>query len=206
MSIRAHAGRLRELTNLADLGSQLDVLLRTALDLLLGRHIDDCELVFDWQIRGGGRSCSRTFGRQLSLACAAQRCAGAGASVHDLKFSFQLRSCKPRPSSRPLQWADSSTTITQRGVPHSHNGEQQERRVDWHGRHGQDVLAAVEYGGMEVSSACDSATSLSFAIGKSSFVPPSSLFMMTVSAFGSSMAHVQAGAVLVTSTWTCCCP
>jgi hypothetical protein len=33
--------------HLADLGAQLDVLRRTALDLLLGRH-DDCELVLDF--------------------------------------------------------------------------------------------------------------------------------------------------------------
>jgi hypothetical protein len=68
LSIRARLSRLY-FTNLADLGSKLrdvsknanstvivtadlDVLLRTALDLLLGRHID-CELVFDWRIRGG---------------------------------------------------------------------------------------------------------------------------------------------------------
>lgn len=34
-------------TDLADLGSQLDVLLRTALDLLLGRHVLGCVLVLD---------------------------------------------------------------------------------------------------------------------------------------------------------------
>lgn len=41
LSVRARAGRedCWGVTDLADLGSKLDVLLRTALDLLLGRHV-----------------------------------------------------------------------------------------------------------------------------------------------------------------------
>jgi hypothetical protein len=78
-------------TNLADLGSQLDVLLRTALDLLLGRHVG-CELVLDWRMRGGD---GRTFGGRRNFEFAGARSHVVPVpvlSVPAQTFLFQLRS------------------------------------------------------------------------------------------------------------------
>jgi hypothetical protein len=92
-------------------------------------------------------------GRRISLACAAHCCAGAGASAPRPKV-FLSAPCHAshaflRP---PLQHGlNSYTTTTQSSVQHRHHGEQQEHWHDWNGRHGEDVLAATEYRGLEVS-------------------------------------------------------
>jgi hypothetical protein len=75
-------------TNLADLGTKLDVLLRTALDLLLGRHVG-CELVIDLtgRVRDAVASRRRTFGARGFRLCAGKHSADVSAPRHVLNFS-----------------------------------------------------------------------------------------------------------------------
>lgn len=100
------------------------------------------------------------------------------------------------------------TTLAQRSELYTQYGGRQERWAHRHGRYGQDVCTAVEQRWLEVSTSRDNLDSQapSLALGKSTLSYIHSTFMMTVSAFGSSMARVHAVAVLVLSTWARCCP
>jgi hypothetical protein len=100
------------------------------------------------------------------------------------------------------------TTLAQRSEPFTQHDGQQERWAYWYGRHGQDVCPAVEQRWLEVSTSRDNLDTIasSFAFGKSNILCFPFTFMMTVSAFGSSMARVHAVAVLVSSTWARRCP
>lgn len=99
-------------THLADLGSELDVLLRTALDLLLGRHVD-CELDVGWLIRGGLTIVFIELLVGSRNSCVRRNVAPSLARYVRAPLLFlQLRQCKPASSSLLQQHGLSPSTTT----------------------------------------------------------------------------------------------
>lgn len=211
------------LTCLADLGSKLsnqvsfvasivhvldatnlDVLLRTALDLLLGRHVV-CGLVGGGVDGDGGRSRFKKFalrlGNFVQRSVTGQLFRRSTSAPAELFLSLSLHVSSSFFSRHALTLQHLTAASIQ--VQSRHHGGQEEHRHHRYGRYGEDVCLALECGRLEVSAilvawlprcpgAWDSWVSLS-----SDFFFYTTSVVMTVSAFGSSVALACPVAVLV---------
>ena len=132
--------------------SYLDVLLRTALDLLLGRHVV-CGLVGGGIDGDGGRSRFEKFALRLGnfvqrsvTGKLFRRSASAPAELF-LSLSLHVSSSFSSRHALTLQ----HLTAASIQVQYRQHGGQEEHRHHRYGRYGEDVCLALECGRLEVS-------------------------------------------------------